>query len=398
MTDEKDFKRLVRTRMRKTGESYTTARAHLRRLDHPGATVLDVGQVRERLLTRQGLDRLADHLSSQYRIEVAGLTELDLGVFRVHRTAAHPDWVVRVFPRDRPLDEVRGDAEILDLLASRRFPAERLADPDPTSVLEDQPVLVTEYIDGSNARMALDGETLYRLGDLLGRLHTTPVSGRTAALRPAGAWHHLSPAGGTVQDDFEMLQELVARAKVTAGPEESEHFEVIAATLDELAPPAGLPSALIHPQPGGANSVVAADSGDLVFIDWAGAGTGPRMWSLAMMLAGVVQPVPGSWPPSDLRLLEAVVAGYRQHVRLDQEELAALGGSMAACGLLIATWSVLFQDQSARWLASGVAGRRRQGARAAERVARAFEAEAHELTSWFRPEALPEDPRQGRLL
>ena len=29
MPTDKDFKRLVRTRMRKTGEAYTTARAHL---------------------------------------------------------------------------------------------------------------------------------------------------------------------------------------------------------------------------------------------------------------------------------------------------------------------------------------------------------------------------------
>ena len=36
MPTDKDFKRLVRARMGKTGESYTTARSHLRPDGHPG--------------------------------------------------------------------------------------------------------------------------------------------------------------------------------------------------------------------------------------------------------------------------------------------------------------------------------------------------------------------------
>ena len=35
MTEHKSFKRLVRARMEKTGESYTTARARLLRADEP---------------------------------------------------------------------------------------------------------------------------------------------------------------------------------------------------------------------------------------------------------------------------------------------------------------------------------------------------------------------------
>ena len=38
MPANKDFKRLVRGRMQKTGEAYTTARAHLLRTRPPGAT------------------------------------------------------------------------------------------------------------------------------------------------------------------------------------------------------------------------------------------------------------------------------------------------------------------------------------------------------------------------
>src|SRR3954449_4582829 len=37
MTQQKDFKRVVRTRMQKTGESYTTARLHLAKKETPAA-------------------------------------------------------------------------------------------------------------------------------------------------------------------------------------------------------------------------------------------------------------------------------------------------------------------------------------------------------------------------
>ena len=40
MPTDKDFKRLVRGRMQKTGESYTTARAHLRKEKSPRALAL----------------------------------------------------------------------------------------------------------------------------------------------------------------------------------------------------------------------------------------------------------------------------------------------------------------------------------------------------------------------
>src|SRR4051794_7737815 len=42
MTQQKDFKRVVRTRMQKTGESYTTARLHLAKKETPAAPAPDL--------------------------------------------------------------------------------------------------------------------------------------------------------------------------------------------------------------------------------------------------------------------------------------------------------------------------------------------------------------------
>src|SRR4051812_49692250 len=104
MTDDKDFKRLVRQRMAKTGESYATARSRLR--PQPGTTgapPLTVAAFREDVLARSSLDSLGAHLEARYGIRATRLVEQDLGVFRVDR-GGEPAWIAPVFPAARPLD------------------------------------------------------------------------------------------------------------------------------------------------------------------------------------------------------------------------------------------------------------------------------------------------------
>ena len=73
--------------------------------------------------------------------------ELDLGVHKVER-ADGSIWVARVFPADRSIDAVRGDAALLDWLVKEGIPAERTAAPDPVSSYGGQAVLVTEFAPG----------------------------------------------------------------------------------------------------------------------------------------------------------------------------------------------------------------------------------------------------------
>ena len=55
--------------------------------------------------------------------QVARLTELDLGVYRVSRRDG-PDWVARVFAADRPLAAAEGDdVALLGRLEQQEFPA-----------------------------------------------------------------------------------------------------------------------------------------------------------------------------------------------------------------------------------------------------------------------------------
>src|SRR3954452_13401108 len=187
MTDDKDFKRLVRQRMAKTGESYATARARLRpQHGTTGTPPLSVAAFAEEVLARSSLDSLGAHLEARYGIRATRLVELDLGVFRVDR-GGEPAWIARVFPAARPLELVEGDADILRFVASRGIAAERCAHDEPVSVLDGQSVLVTECLPGLNGRSDTRGDTLFRLGALVGEVTNLPSSRRHGAVtRAAG--------------------------------------------------------------------------------------------------------------------------------------------------------------------------------------------------------------------
>ena len=181
-----------------------------------------------RLLARS-TEGLADHLAARHGVEVTGLTELDLGVFRVERAGGEP-WVARVFPAARPLAEVEGDAVILRALERAGFPAERCATETPVSELSGQGVLVTTFVPGTRA---VGGRAFAYLGALLGRLHAHPAEG----LRPGGGWHHLVTRGGPgeeIQAALELLGEVGGEPELVNA----------VAELDDCA---DLPHAFVHP-------------------------------------------------------------------------------------------------------------------------------------------------------
>ena len=137
-------------------------------------------------------EELRSHLAERYGFRAHTLYTLDQDVVLLRRDDG-PNWVARVFPAERPLEAVEGDAEILRWLADEGYPAERCAAADPVSVLEDRPVLVTEAVAGvprSQRRSAIkDAGGIARLGELLAVLATlAPPPG--APRRPGGAWHH----------------------------------------------------------------------------------------------------------------------------------------------------------------------------------------------------------------
>jgi Ser/Thr protein kinase RdoA (MazF antagonist) len=273
---------------------------------------------------------LQSHLESHYGTEVTALDDLDVGVWRVRRTDGR-DWVVRRFPERRPAEVVMAEAEILRYLEERDFPAERCATAAPVSVLHGRSLLVTEWaepVPRASRRDALrDAGGLARLGDLLGLLHTLPpLSGPLA--RPGGAWHHLADGGPA--DELAAASQMLEDAQGIVSEEEVRAYRALRDEVGLLDDCASLPEAFTHPDFVLAN--VVATPGGMVIVDWAGAGRGPRLWSLAFLLYAE--------GCKDLRRVDRVLAGYRRHVALEGEELSRLGAVMRARPLVLSAWAV----------------------------------------------------------
>jgi len=310
-----------------------------------------------RTFSRAGLDTLPAHLERSYRIRVARLTELDVGVYRVERRDG-PDWVVRVFPASRPVEAADGDGAILRFLADHGFPAEQCAATPAVTVHEGQPVLVTEFVAGTRPHPG--EQAFFQLGDLLGRLHTLPP-GPPLAQRDGGGWHHLVPSGGP-RAEIDAAAGLIE----TLGPDlpagQRDQHAGLLAELQVAEDGHGLPEALLHPDFVPVN-VISGVSGP-VLVDWTGAGRGPRLWSLAFLLwaAGV----------RDLGWVNAVVAGYRAHVQPEPAELDRLAGAIAVRPLIFECWHVGVGHKELPAVTAGLPGVRDLAGRIAAHAVEAF--------------------------
>jgi Ser/Thr protein kinase RdoA (MazF antagonist) len=316
-------------------------------------------------------ERLRSHLQARYGIDVTAMTELDVGVWRVGR-ADGQDWVARWFPAQRPAPVVAGDAEILRYVAAHELPAERCAADEPVSTLDGRAVLVTEWADPvprQQRREAIRADGgLARLGALLGRLHALPPEHVGACSRPGGAWHHL--ADGLPAAEVAAASQLLAGVAPHLIPDgERAAYQALRAEIAALDTADGLPAALTHPDFVLAN--VVATPGGMVVVDWAGAGRGPRVWSLAFLLFAE--------GAKDLRRVDVVLAGYRRHVTLTGEELDRLPAIARARPLILSAWSVgvgrtppsqaLAQAAEVTTLAEAIAARARAATAAAAAAA-----------------------------
>lgn len=320
-----------------------------------------VDEFRAHAYTRADDALLAPHLQDTYGIDVTGVERLDGAVFRVERRDS-PPWVARVHPHRRPLAAAEGDAEILRFVERHAFPAERCI-ANPVSWLDGSAVVVTEFVPGHNARGAGDQALLRRLGELLGVLHSLPLeSGATA--RPAGSWHTLSIEGGDRRHDVDALLSLLADARTRASAVDAEHFDQICKELDGLDTGDGLPVALTHPDFVSAN-VMRTPDGDVVLVDWTGAGCAPRVASLGFLLATT---------GGDPSRIQAVVDGYRSQVELSDEELTRLPDSVRAFPLVLDCWGIAYRDARPDAVASKIDAARAYATTVADQASRALTA------------------------
>jgi hypothetical protein len=276
------------------------------------------------------VEQVRAHLEAEYGIRVTGLSELDVGVYRVGR-ADGPDWVARVFPAGRPVPAAQGDAEILRLATDHSFRTERTAASEPVSTLDGCGVLVTEYVDGvarpQRREMIRRLGGFWSLGVMLGELHTLP--GQEAIARDGGAWHHL--AEGHPREEIAAALRVLDHATdgLTGGDRKSA--EAFRKEIEGFDSGEGLPHALTHPDFVLDNVVPSAQRG-LVMVDWTGAGHGPRMWSLAFLLLAA--------GGRGLDRVDRAVIGYLTQVRPEPEELDRLGGMVRVRPAMFGVWAV----------------------------------------------------------
>ena len=254
---------------------------------------------------------LGDHLSARYGVTVEAVREIEPGggVFHV----AGPSWIARVFPLHRPHHAVEHDALVLSRLEAAGIPAERLAADKPVSVLDDgRAVLVTRFVAGRRCRDVAEPDLLGRVADVLGRVHALPVDDE---VRPGGGWHLASAPLGTRADDVRALLPRVTDDRLRD-------------ELEAVDTGDGLPEALVHPDPSGAN-VIADPGEDPVLIDWTGAGRSARLLSFAVLLGAAVEAP---------QLAEPIIEAYARHVTLTEEELDRLSEVLCGFPLLVGAW------------------------------------------------------------
>ena len=268
------------------------------------------------------LARLKDYLAAKYDGSIESIVPLDTAVFRVD-WHDRPPWVARVFPRSRPLAEVETDQAVIVALA--HWGSVERSIPDGVGELDGEAIWVTGFSDWAPRRPSIDDAAA--LGDFLGRLQALPDEAPFA--RRAGAWHNLTPAGGTRRDDFDVLERLLVDTRSLAPRDQRDAFSEILDTIESADPGDDLPHGFSHVDLHEPNLLWCGSA--MTVVDWAGAGRASRVSMLPLM---------PYW--RELDKVDAFCRAYRRHIVLDEAELARLASALRSHGLVIDAWTAVF--------------------------------------------------------
>lgn len=276
-------------------------------------------------------------MDRDYDAHVAGLApffqEDERAVYRVDRRTGAP-WVLRLFSPARPLDRVRGDAAILAYIERHGLPGERLVTATGGATAADWEgcgALVTQFIPGR--RPDRSPATLRRLGELVGRLHALPSA-------PNDDPFLARRASALPKEDLAFGRSCLARIAGRVPPERRDEYDAIRTTLAATHDCEDLPRTLIHSDSHLAN-MRQTSSGDVVLFDWEGAGQGPRIAALGLLLFSCAVQAPGEAAvPADLARVDAVLDGYRRWQGLTPAELERLPDAVRVRPLVVAARSL----------------------------------------------------------
>lgn len=231
--------------------------------------------------------------------------------------------IVRAYARHDALAVVRAQAALLTALAAHRFPAERLIltrTHAPSVSVAGWTLLATTAIAGEPTGHT--AEAFHALGARLGQLH---------ALDPAavlGEGHAVGAAAMLPAREIAWVMGELARVATRLAGTQRAQYAWLAAALAALDRCDDLPNVLIHNDchPGNA---LTTPRGEIVLVDWEGAGLGPAIIDLGFLLASCVTEAPWKPPlPPEPARIEALVAGYRRHRQPTEVELGRLADAI----------------------------------------------------------------------
>lgn len=261
-------------------------------------------------------------LEAHYDLRVRALRPLvvtaEKRAYRVE-TAHGGLLVLRASAQVRAAIDAQAHAATLTFLAGQRYPAARVvADRAGAAVVEAEgwQLLVTTFVEG--APLAFTSASLHLLGARLGELH---------ALDPAAAARAVPPlrrAGMLPTNELAWALGQLRAVEALVPQLRRARYDWLLGAIDALDRCEGLPIVIIHNDAHPGNAIVAPD-GEVVLIDWEGAGFGPAILDLGFLLSSAEIAPPWAPPlPPDPARLRAIIAGYRQHRQLNGAELARL--------------------------------------------------------------------------
>lgn len=239
------------------------------------------------------------------------------GIYHVE-SGDHVSRVLRAFRQDTSENWLLKPAAMLLFLEEQGYPAPRVVrtlSGELVGTANGWWTFMTTFVEG--AQVNYSTHSLRALAGRTAQLHMLDLDRAAAAVPPIQAsWKHPQQAVP------ECLQ-LLTRVRDQIPPELQTFYDEVSATLERMQQ-ANLPVAIVHGDCWPGNAVQTPD-GDIVLIDWDGAGYGPPVLDIGGLLLTchfaqsqfpLITPNPS--------LISAVVEGYCQHRPLTHAELAML--------------------------------------------------------------------------
>jgi Ser/Thr protein kinase RdoA (MazF antagonist) len=279
-------------------------------------------------------------LHPMHQFEVEGR-----GIYRIAHAAGQP-WLLRAYQREAQTDSWLAErSAILLFLEQTNYPAPRLiCTLDHGLVGRDDgwAALMVTFIEGEMAGGSL--QDFCDIGSALARLHRlAPTLDPPAFLPvPPSRWQ---PPSKIVS----WISQLIAVAG-DIPPELQRLYDFSLATLRRVLAWPNLPATILHTDCW-ANNAIRTPDGQLMLVDWDGAGWGPAILDLGYLLVACHAFLP-EWPqiiPSAERI-GAVIAGYQHERAITPIEYDLL--SDAVC------FAEAFR--AAQWLAEALPGNWRE--------------------------------------